>query len=131
MDRNRQQPQGLMQSTGTLFLPVRAGGRAEVRAAGARPSERVSLTVADPADRIVFANSEVLCWTRCLTSAAEADELWKVSFAAPSTGAFEDFSVAVAGVRPFLFFSPDKYWRSPRNVFSVIETPATPSYRNK
>ena len=131
MDRNRPQPQGLMQSTGTLFLPVRAGGRAEVRAAGARPSERVSLTVADPADRIVFANSEVLCWTRCLTSAAEADGLWNVSFAAPSTGAFEDFSVAVAGVRPFLFFSPDKYWRSPRNVISVIETPAAPSYRNK
>lgn len=33
---------------------------------------------------------------------------------APSTGAFEDFSIAVAGVRPFLFFSPDKFWHSPQ-----------------
>ena len=63
-------------------------------------------------DRILFENTAILCWTHCLTPVAEADGLWKVKFAAPSTGAFEDFSIAVAGVRPFLFLSPDKFWHS-------------------
>ena len=110
MDRKHQQPQGLIDSTGTLFMPLRTGARAEVRVAGSRPAERVALTVADPADRILFEDTAILCWTHFLTPVAEADGLWKVKFAEPSTGAFEDFSIAVAGVRPFLFFSPEKYW---------------------
>ena len=114
MDRKHLQPQGLIDSTGTLFMPLRIGARAEVRVAGSRPVERVALTVADPADRILFADTAILCWAHCLTQPAEADGLWKVKFAAPSTGAFEDFSIAVAGVRPFLFFSPDKFWHSPQ-----------------
>ena len=114
MDRKHLQPQGLIDSTGTLFMPLRTGARAEVRVAGSRPAERVALTVADPADRILFENTAILCWTHCLTPAAEADGLWKVKFAAPSTGAFDDFSIAVAGVRPFLFLSPDKFWHSPK-----------------
>jgi hypothetical protein len=93
---------------------VRCAARAEVRVAGSRPAERVALTVADPADRILFESTAILCWTHCLTPVAEADGLWKVKFAAPSTGAFDDFSIAVAGVRPFLFFSPDKFWHSPK-----------------
>ena len=114
MDRKHLQPQGLIDSTGTLFMPLRTGARAEVRVAGSRPAERVALTVADPADRILFENTAILCWTHFLTPVAEADGLWKVKFAAPSTGAFDDFSIAVAGVRPFLFFSPDKFWHSPK-----------------
>ena len=114
MDRKHLQPQGLIDSTGTLFMPLRTGARAEVRVAGSRPVERVALTVADPADRILFEDTAILCWAHCLTQPAEADGLWKVKFAAPSTGAFEDFSIAVAGVRPFLFFSPDKFWHSPQ-----------------
>ena len=114
MDRKHLQPQGLIDSTGTLFMPLRTGARAEVRVAGSRPAERVALTVADPADRIIFENAAILCWAHFLTPVAEADGLWKVKFAVPSTGAFEDFSIAVAGVRPFLFFSPDKFWHSPK-----------------
>lgn len=114
MDRKHLQPQGLIDSTGSLFMPLRTGVRAEVRVAGSRPAERVALTVADPADRILFENTAILCWTHCLTPAAEADGLWKVKFAAPSTGAFEDFSIAVAGVRPLLFLSSDKFWHSPK-----------------
>ena len=114
MDRKHLQPQGLIDSTGTLFMPLRTGARAEVRVAGSRPAERVALTVADPADRIFFENTAILCWTHFLTPVAEADGLWKVKFAAPSTGAFDDFSIAVAGVRPFLFLSPDKFWHSPK-----------------
>ena len=105
-------PQSLMNSEGTLFMPVKAGARAEVRVAGSRPVERVSLTIKDPADRIVFENSAVLCWTHSLTPVAEADGLLKLVFAEPSSGAFEDFYVAVGGVRPFLFFSPEKFWYS-------------------
>ena len=114
MDRKHLQPQGLIDSTGTLFIPLRTGVRAEVRVAGSRPFERVAIAVADPADRILFENAAILCWTHFLTPVAEADGLWKVKFAAPSTGAFDDFSIAVAGVRPFLFFSPDKFWHSPQ-----------------
>ena len=114
MDRKHLQPQGLIDSTGSLFMPLRTGARAEVRVAGSRPFERVAIAVADPADRILFENTAILCWTHFLTPVAEADGLWKVKFAAPSTGAFDDFSIAVAGVRPFLFLSPDKFWHSPK-----------------
>lgn len=114
MDRKHLHPQGLIDSTGTLFIPLRTGVRAEVRVAGSRPFERVAIAVADPADRILFENTAILCWTHFLTPVAEADGLWKVKFAASSTGAFEDFSIAVAGVRPFLFLSPDKFWHSPQ-----------------
>ena len=112
MDRKHLQPQGLIDSTGTLFMPLRTGARAEVRIAGSRPAERVALAVADPADRILFEDTAILCWAHCLTPVAEVDGLWKVKFAAPATGAFDDFSIAVAGVRPLLFFSPEKFWYS-------------------
>jgi hypothetical protein len=38
--------------------------------------------------------------------------MWEMRFDAPTNGDFDDFSVMLAGVRPFLFFSQKKFWYS-------------------
>ena len=106
------QPQGMIDSTGTLFVPIKGGSRAEFRVGGYRKNERVALTIADPSGKTVFANPALLRWAHCLTPVVEADGVWKMAFGRPSSGDFDDFAVAVAGVRPFLFFSPEKFWYS-------------------
>ena len=118
-------PQGMLGSEGSLFLCVAAGERAEVRVAGARPSEAVAFAVSDMSGNVAFEDRSVRAGVHFLTPASAADRTWRVSFAPPAAGTFDDFCVAVAGVRPFLFFSPEKYWRT-RHAFAVVETPAGP-----
>jgi len=112
MHRKSLESQSMINSTGTLFVPVRAGGRAEFRASGSRANEKVAVVIADPSGKVAFKDTAVLGWVHHVTPVAEADGLWSVTFGRPSRGSFEDFSVVVAGVRPFLFFSPEKVWRS-------------------
>ena len=122
-------PQNMISSSGSLFLPVRSGGRAEVRVSGSRPTERVALKVSNQEGKTVFDNSAVLGWTHCLTPVAAADGVWTVSLGKPSKGDFEDFSMAVAGVRPFLFLSPKKFWYSQSAKISA--SAVSPDGRNE
>ena len=101
----------LISPKGALYVPVRAGGRAEFRVQGSQPSEKLRVSIADPAGRTVF-DRDVLHGTHYLTPAAAGDGIWKLSFDKPSSGAFEDGSLMLAGVRPFLFLSPEKCWFS-------------------
>ena len=120
-------PQGMIGGEGALFVPVAAGGRAEIRVSGSRPCEKVALWIEDPLGRMALKNTSILGWTHFLTPVADMDGLWKVTFGAPSSGSFDDFNVAIAGVNPFLFFSRDKFWRTAaRHRFSVAETAAGP-----
>ena len=105
-------PQGMIASEGSLFVPVKAGCRAEFRAGGSRMREKVALAVFDPSGTLAFGNSAVHCWEHFLTPPSAADGVWKMEFAAPSNGDFDDFSVMLAGVEPLLFFSPEKFWYS-------------------
>ena len=104
------EPQSLIDATGSLFAPLRAGGRVEIRASGSHPNEKVAFSVSDPSGKTVFEDTALLGWSHYVSPVADTDGMWKVSFGRPSRGGFEDFCVVVAGVRPFLFFSPEKYW---------------------
>ena len=75
-------------------------------------NESVSLAIADPSGKTVFENSAVCRWMHYLTTANETAGVWTMTFGEPSSGVFDDFSVALAGVRPFLFISPEKFWYS-------------------
>ena len=105
-------PQGMIASSGSLFIPVKAGKRAEFRVGGFRMNESVSLAIADPSGKTVFENPAVCRWMHYLTEANETAGVWKMTFGDPSSGVFDDFSVALSGVRPFLFISPEKFWYS-------------------
>ena len=110
--KKHQCPQGMIASEGSLFVPVKAGCRAEFRAGGSRMREKVSLTVSDPSGKVAFRNPAVHCWGHFLTQPRSADGVWRLEFAAPSNGDFDDFSVMLAGVQPLVFFSPEKFWHS-------------------
>ena len=105
-------PQGMIASEGSLFVPVKAGCRAEFRAGGSRMREKVALAVFDPSGKLAFCNPAVHCWEHFLAPPSGADGLWRLEFAAPSNGDFDDFSVMIAGVQPLVFFSPEKFWYS-------------------
>lgn len=99
----------LISPEGALYVPIKAGGRPEFRFQGSLPIEKVWVRIADPTGRTVF-DRDVLYWTHYLAPAAAADGIWKLTFNKPRNGAFEDVSVILAGVRPFFFLSPEKYW---------------------
>ena len=73
--------------------------------------EKVAVNNFDPEGQAVFSDSALLYWTRHQAT-AQQDGLWKWTFGRPSNMHFEDFSAEIAGARPFLFPSPDKYWYS-------------------
>jgi alpha-glucosidase len=118
----------MMSSEGSLYVPVKAGSRAEFRVRGSQPNEKVRLSIADASGNVVLDN-DILCWTHCLTPVAAADGVWTVSLGKPSKGDFEDFSMAVAGVRPFLFLSPKKFWYSQSAKISA--SAVSPDGRNE
>jgi hypothetical protein len=105
-------PQGMIGSGGRLFMAVKAGRRAEFRIGGSRMNEKVSVAIASPDGRVVFENPALHRWAHYLSSAVESDGVWEMRFDAPTNGDFDDFSVMLAGVRPFLFFSQKKFWYS-------------------
>ena len=74
--------------------------------------EKVALAVFDPSGKLAFCNPAVHCWEHFLTQPCCADGVWRLEFAAPSNGDFDDFSVMIAGVQPLVFFSPEKFWYS-------------------
>jgi len=98
-------------SSGNLYAPIKKGQTAEFRVRGSAPSEKVAFWLTDPDGKEIFRNDAILYWTLCNVS-PEKNGVWKLSFGKPSNLNFEDFSVEVAGLRPFLFFSSDKYWYS-------------------
>ena len=105
-------PQGMIASGGRFFVAVKAGNRAEFRIGGSRMNEKVSVAIASPDGRVVFENPALHRWAHYLSSAVESDGVWEMRFDAPTNGDFDDFSVMLAGVRPFLFFSQKKFWYS-------------------
>ena len=107
----KESPLNFIASGGTLYVPLKSGRRVEFRMKGSAPTEKVSVGIVDPDGKAVFADSALLYWTRHQASAAR-DGLWKWTFGRPSNMNFEDFSAEIAGARPFLFPSPDKYWHS-------------------
>ena len=111
-DRHQVRTLSPISSKGSLYVPVRAGDRAEFRVRGSQPNEMVAVTIVDPSGTVAFKNEAVLCWTHYLTPVATADGLWKMTIGKPCAGAFEDVGAMLAGVRPFLFLSPEKYWSS-------------------
>ena len=107
----KESPLNFISSGGTLYVPLKAGQRAEFRMCGSAPGEKVSVNIFDPDGKAVFSNSALLYWTRH-QDMAERDGLWKWTFGRPSNMNFDDFSAEIAGARPLLFFSPEKYWYS-------------------
>ena len=107
----KESPLNFISSGGTLYVPLKSGQRAEFRMAGSAPGEKVAVNIFDPEGQAVFSDSALLYWTRHQAT-AQRDGLWKWTFGRPSNMHFEDFSAEIAGARPFLFPSPDKYWYS-------------------
>jgi hypothetical protein len=104
-------PLCVISSSGNLYAPVKKGQTAEFRVRGSAPCEKVAFRLTDPDGKNVFRNDAILYGTQCNASPAK-NGVWKLTFGEPSNLNFEDFSVEVAGLRPFLFLSPDKYWYS-------------------
>lgn len=86
--------------------------------------------VFDPDGKLAFEKGAVLYWTRYVSPKAKSDGLWRIEFVKPSNGDMWGFYAEAAGVRPFFFLSPEKYWfsvsrgsrSSVNGVASVVET---------
>lgn len=98
--------------TGSLYVPVAAGHEAAFLVGGDMPGDKVGVRVFNPAEKLVFRKDAVLCWTRYVSPKAEKDGLWRVEFVKPSNSDMWGFYAEVAGVHPFFFLSPKKYWYS-------------------
>ena len=108
--RGRKQTVNVFRADGSFFVPVAAGARAEIRAQGSAPGERVGLSVVDPAGQVAFADPSVLYATRYQTPASAQDGVWELRLRLPKVGYPEDSSYELAGVPPLFFLSKDKYW---------------------
>ena len=104
------QPLRLFRSVGSLYVPVAAGQEAAFLVGGDMPGDKVGMRVFDPDGKLAFEKGAVLYWTRYLAPKAESDGLWRIEFVKPSNGDMWGFYAEVAGVRPFFFLSPEKYW---------------------
>ena len=87
---------------------------------GDMPGDKVGVRVFEPDGKLAFEKGAVLYWTRHVVPKAERDGLWRIEFTKPSNGDMWGFYAEVAGVRPFFFLTPEKYW------FSDSALPAVP-----
>jgi hypothetical protein len=104
---------GLIASAGSLYVPVPKGtGVFAFGVAGEGEAEAVSVSVSDPSGKVVWENAAVTQMERFTSAEGQraAGGLWRVTFARPGAGAFEDFYVEALGVPGYLFLSADRFW---------------------
>jgi hypothetical protein len=103
----------LIASTGSLYAVVPKGTALfAFGVSGGGGSEGVKSTVYDPTGRTVWSHDVITQPERYTATGGEGavGGLWRITFARPARGVFEDFHVDVLGIPPYLFLHPDRYW---------------------
>ena len=98
----------IYRGSGSMFVPHRAGTSHMVLCGGAG-GERANICLAAPSGRIVRRWDSLGDWA---FEALGEEGLWKLSFAKPTHGSFEDTYANIVGEVPAVFFLTDgKYWQ--------------------
>ena len=99
-------------STGSVFVPVSAGQEGAFIVGGDMPGDKVGVRICDPNGGVVFEKPSLLYWTRFVAPKSAKDGLWQLTFSKPDKGGMWSYYAEVVGIRPFFFFSKEKYWYS-------------------
>ena len=98
----------MLKATGTFYVPHRAGS-VDTVICGGGGGERSNVTLTAPSGRVAASWDSLGEWA---FRRLDEEGMWRLSFARPTTGMFEDTFATVVGDSPSLFFlTSEKYWR--------------------
>lgn len=96
---------------GDLSFEVKEGtDRFVFVVAGGGGTERVNVTLSDPAGREAFASGDVGDFKAWTSPRKPTPGFWKVTCRRPTEGCFEDYSLDLAGIPVRFFLTPEKRW---------------------
>jgi hypothetical protein len=98
----------IFRAIGTFYIPHRAGATDTV-VCGGGGGECANVTLIAPSGKVAASWDSLGSWA---FKRLDEEGLWKLSFAKPSEGMFEDTFVTVVGDSPsLLFLTSEKYWK--------------------
>lgn len=102
----------LIASVGPLYAAIPRGSALFAFCVAGQGAECVKATVYDPAGQAVWTRESISYGERYTAGKDEGRDggLWRINFAKPPQGTFEDFLVRLRGVPGYLFLDDQRYW---------------------
>lgn len=101
----------LVQTSGTFAFYVPDGTKRFEVLVGGEGRECVGALLVDPDGAAVWSDGCISAWCGHLQRGKAKPGLWRLSFARPERGPFEDHGVSLSGVPAFLFPDSERYWK--------------------